>query len=98
MKIRENVKIGGRNYHVKILDEVSESDPTADGLCVIHKQEIRLKKDMDPESDYCKNMFLHEILHGLFEMVGLDDEEDVIVRLSNGLYQLITDNPELFSN
>lgn len=39
---------------------------------------------------------LHELLHGLDEMYGIDLKEKQVEKLGNALYMLIKDNPKMF--
>lgn len=96
MKITEEVKIGGIPYKVIECANPSEDNSNIDGLISYHKQEIRLKNDMSKE--YKENVFMHEIMHGIFEMVGIDQDENVITRISNAMHQVIKDNPDIFTS
>lgn len=42
--------------------------------------------------------FLHEILHGIDEFLGIKLEEEQIDKLARGLAMLILDNPDLFED
>lgn len=50
--------------------------------------------------DKKKIVLLHEILHVIFQQLGFDEEHDnehLIDCLANSLYQVLKDNPKLFS-
>ena len=51
---------------------------------------------MKVDSDYTKEVFLHEILHGIYEHCGFTQNEDNVRALSTALYMVIKDNPEIF--
>ncbi|MCY6958857.1 hypothetical protein [Clostridium brassicae] len=95
MNIPNKVKIGGVTYSVIEYNNPSEEGPQVDGQILYHKQEIRLKNDMSEE--YKKNIFLHEVIHGLFEYIGFEQDEAIVIRLSNALHGFIKDNPDIFT-
>lgn len=50
--------------------------------------------------DKKKIVLLHEILHVIFQQLGFDEEHDnehLIDCLANSLYQVLEDNPKLFT-
>lgn len=86
----EVIKIGGINYKVKIVDVCDEDDFNIDGKIIFDKQEIRIKKGL--EKQYGESILLHEIIHGIFEFCGWEQDEENVIRLSNVLYQVLKDN------
>jgi hypothetical protein len=90
MLLPENIKIGGIDYKVKIVNECDEDDSNVDGKINFPKQEIRIKKGL--EAQYQENVLLHEIIHGIFEFCGWEQNEENTIRLSNALYQVLKDN------
>lgn len=94
MNITNKVKIGGVTYDVIITSEVDKSNRNVDGQIIYDKQEIMLKEGMAKE--YSEEVFLHEILHGIFDFINLDNDEKIIRPLSTALYMVIKDNPEIF--
>ena len=95
MKITDSVKIGGITYKVELSDLIS-NDVDCDGQIDYKEQLISLKSDMNHNADYAKEVFLHEILHGIFEHCGFKQNEDNIRALSIALYMVIKDNPGIF--
>lgn len=95
MKITDSVKIGGITYEVKFPDLIS-NNVDCDGQIDYKEQLISLKSDMNRDTDYAKEVFLHEILHGIYEHCGFTQNEDNIRALSIALYMVIKDNPEIF--
>ena len=96
MKIPDKVRIAGHDYKVRWDDKglVKESligDISNDfkeiRLCRYYKDErARAQSELE-------ETFLHEILHGIdrhYNNDSLDEKE--IGRLSNGLYQVLSDN------
>lgn len=94
MNIPDKVKIGGVNYKVIRCNDPSEEDSRVDGQILYHKQEIRLKTDMSKE--YEELVFLHETIYGIFEYICFEQDENMVIRLSNALHGFIKDNPNLF--
>lgn len=98
MNIPDKVKIGWREYSVK-QDEHRTGDNGGDlyGEIVYDKNEIYLYDKQDEESK--KVTLIHEMLHGIFYMCGRGKnrkDEDLITALSENLYQIIKDNPDIF--
>jgi len=93
------VKIGNFYYTVKALPPVPPREIGNRGMICYKEQEILLDSGLSPES--LRVCFLHEIIHGILSESGLSfdenaDEEDKIVRvISNGIYQVFSENPEL---
>lgn len=96
MNIPDKIKIGGIVYKVIECTNPSEEDSNIDGQIIYSKQELRLKNDM--EQDYKENVFVHEIMHGILELIGLEQDENLVIRLSNAMHQVIKDNPQMFQN
>ena len=94
MNITSSVKIGGITYKVKECAAPSEEDPNVDGQILYSKQELRLKSEMAEE--YKENVFIHEIIHGVLELIGVEQDENLVIRLSNAIHQVIKDNPDIF--
>ena len=95
MKITDSVKIGGITYKVEISDLIS-NNVDCDGQIDYKEQLISLKSDMNHDTDYAKEVFLHEILHGIYEHCGVTQNEDKVRALSIALYMVLKDNPEIF--
>lgn len=95
MNITASVKIGGITYKVIECTNPSEENSNVDGQILYQKQELRLKKDM--AIDYKESIFIHEIIHGILELTGIEQDENLVIRLSNAIHQVIKDNPDIFS-
>lgn len=97
MNITKTVKIGWKDFKITITEpsEVLRSVGTdCYGDIYWEKNEIRLNKANEPNQMQCT--LLHEILHGVSDMASLDLSEDTVLRLANGLYSVIKENPKLF--
>jgi len=88
--IPDKVKIGGIVYDVKFVDCVDKTDLHVDGTIVYSSQEILLKKN--PGKDYTNMVFLHEVVHGIFNSCSLEQDENIVKRLAEALYQVLKDN------
>ncbi|MCI1800186.1 hypothetical protein [Clostridium sp.] len=86
----EIIKIGGIDYNIRLVDTCDEDDLNIDGKIIFDKQEIRIKKGL--EKQYGESILLHEIIHGIFEFCGWEQNEENVTRLSNALYQVLRDN------
>lgn len=86
----ETIKIGAIQYKVNVVNECDEDNLNIDGKIVFPKQEIRIKNGL--EKEYQENVLLHEVIHGIFEFCGWEQNEENITRLSNALYQVLKDN------
>lgn len=95
MKITDSVKIGGITYRVETSDLIS-NNVDCDGQIDYKEQVISLKSDMNRNADYAKEVFLHEIIHGIYEHCGFNQNEDMVRALSIALYMVMKDNPEIF--
>jgi hypothetical protein len=95
MKIPETIKVAGHDYKVFFDDKFLAKEHQF-GQCDFVTQKIRLAKHAYKEprakSDIIRTLY-HEILHaidGHYNNYALP--EKVVDRLSNGLYQVLTDN------
>ena len=94
MKRPERLRIIGKRYTVKWLDEVLDEEgkplngqADCDGLVI----EMNNSLAIDTEQD----ILLHEVLHAVEGQMGLDVEDTVIERLATGLLAVLKDNPSL---
>ena len=88
--IPKQVKIGGRVYNVVFCQEVDEDNANTDGKILYSKREIRLKSGMDEA--YTNEVLLHEIVHGVFNFLHFEQDENLVEKLTNSLYQVLADN------
>lgn len=95
MKIQKQVKIGGIEYIVEQVEEISNNQDIL-GEIYFTKEKIQLKNSLNVNTNYAKEVFLHEILHGVFEHCGMEQKEEEIRPLSIALYMIIKDNPHIF--
>jgi Zn-dependent peptidase ImmA (M78 family) len=98
MTIPDKVKIGWRDYEVK----QSENKTAADGNELLGQIDYDYNKiyiwEKQPE-EIKPCTLLHEILHGIFFISGHDEwrtNEELVECITENLYQVIKDNPEVF--
>lgn len=96
MNIPDKVKIGGYNYKVEHRDgPFPNGTSVVDGLHDATNNTITLSDE--GEKPYQDTVFLHELIHGIIYVYCADkQDEDFVEQFSKGLYQVITDNPEIF--
>ena len=98
MQIPNNIKVGWRNYTIEFVDEIDED--LSNGEINFNEQNIKINKNIKSIDE--KNFtLLHEIIHGIFYSQGhseWNDNEDLVDAISEGLFQVIKDNPKLFKN
>lgn len=98
MKIPNKIKIGGIIYEVQKVDSCVVDGMECFGSISSSKQLIELVSDM--EEGIAQSVLIHEILHGVFDFMGIarpvDEEEDLVERISTALHMIIIDNPEMF--
>lgn len=97
MNIPDKVKIGWRNYAIQ-LDEHRTGANGGDLYGEIKYEQNIIYLYDKLEHDEQAVTLLHEIIHGILYMMGseLRDNEMLITGLSENLYQVIKDNPEIF--
>ncbi|WP_143314512.1 hypothetical protein [Clostridium sp. HBUAS56017] len=96
MKIPNSVKIGGRDYQVTRTSRPCDDDTNVDGQIIYDLGTIKIKEGLEC-TDYINMVFLHEILHGIFDHMAIEQDEELIRKIGKGLYQVIKDNPYIFN-
>lgn len=94
MTLCGEVKVGYKHYKVKEEQNLHESEAELQGQIRYLEQEIALREDMTEESK--EATLMHECLHALDEMYGIELSEEQVERLGNALYMFIEDNPQVF--
>lgn len=94
MTLCGEVKVGYKHYKVKEEQNLHESETELQGQIRYLEQEIALREDMTEESK--EAALMHECLHALDEMYGIELSEEQVERLGNALYMFIEDNPQMF--
>lgn len=94
MTLCGEVKVGYKHYKVKEEQNLHESEAELQGQIRYLEQEIALREDISEESK--EATLVHECLHALDEMYGIELSEEQVERLGNALYMFIEDNPHMF--
>lgn len=85
----DKVKIGGIVYQIKIKNDlVGETGNW--GETNLKKTTIALDSNMSKQRT--DQTLVHEIVHGIFEEAGFEQNEDKVNRLGIVLYQVLKDN------
>lgn len=98
LDIKNKIKIGYRNYDIKVEDKVWNKQTESFGQFLSEEGIITVSSKEDAISQ--ANTLLHEILHGIVYQWGLgeemsDKEEKIVNTLTNGLTTVFVDNPWL---
>jgi len=94
LKLPETVKVGPFIYTVEA-HEFSEEDDTL-GQCMT--DDLLIQVETSHPDSVVKNTLLHEIFHAIYDLQGLNDEneeEQIVYAMSNGLQLVLLDNPGL---
>lgn len=98
MKIPKKVKIGWKNYDVvKTKTRQVLAEDSRDLYGQIDYNDIVIYINNQYNGEQQKATLIHELIHGIFEMYGITDNEEMVTTLGNGLYAMIVDNPKLFT-
>jgi len=92
------IKIGNLTYTVKELPPPAPMEVSNKGIILYREQELYLDSGVSHEA--LRECLLHEILHGILVQGGFEKETDddkLVCTLSNGIFQVFIDNPELLS-
>ncbi len=100
MKVPQSVKVGWNKYKIELVEEFEqllENNLQVCGECLHAEGMINLLEFQGKE--FLKRTLLHEILHCILEVYGIDlrnkNEEATIDGLATALMELIKNNPKL---
>ena len=96
MKIPTTVKIGYKDYAIEQLNNLDDGSVLLYGQIHYNKEVIELQKTYTHNQKLCT--LIHEIIHGVDDMNDIGLKENQVIKLAKGLYQVIKDNPEMFTN
>lgn len=93
----KKVRIGFQSYEIRIMDKDSGDINLICGSSHALKQVITITDQMVPQQ--VANTFLHEVIHAIHHVYGLQhredpSEEEYTNLTTNGLSAFIQDNPE----
>ena len=100
MKIPSSVKVGWRNFTIEYCEERrDEKGNLLNGEIDLTNQIIYIDKNIIHDNVKIVT-FLHECVHGILYGQGhlkWSDNEELVSAISEGLFQLMNDNPKLFT-
>jgi hypothetical protein len=90
----KQLKIGGSFYDVEYVDDLIDPDDKRklDGRIIESNHTIKIEKFLDNQSQL--QSLLHEAIHAICWQYNIDDTENFVVQICNGIFSLIVDNPE----
>ncbi|MDF2485842.1 MAG: hypothetical protein K0R46_2010 [Herbinix sp.] len=94
MNIPENIKVGYKDYKVVKVNNLDDGTNLLFGEVTYVDEVIKLANKY-PENQM-KLTLIHELVHAVDDMLGIDLKEEQVVKLGTGLYQVIKDNPDMF--
>lgn len=95
MRIPDRVKIGGLTYTVTETPNITLGREYG-GEIFYETLRINIRPVGSGKKE---RIFLHEVLHGIFDNLGYTDhDEKKIDELAGALYALIVDNPDMFKD
>jgi len=94
LNIPKKIKVGAIEYDIEIVPFPDESDCQVDGKIYYHLQKIKIKDY--GLTDYLQEVFLHELVHAIFEHMQIEQSEVPVTKISKALHMIIKDNPDIF--
>ena len=89
------VKIGYKRFKVsRVEEEVVHGNRVCYGRIDLDNDEIVLSKLYSQSQQEC--VLIHEVLHGIDDVVEAGLSEEQVRKMGKGLYMFIQDNPNLF--
>lgn len=92
MNLPKSVRVGSADYELKLVKGLGARDGVW-GLIEYGTQIISLEPEISPSK--MREIFAHEVLHGMFHEAGLrnvEDEEEIVTALGPVLAMLLRDN------
>lgn len=99
MEIKDKIKIGSMEYEVIKTDKpILLNDQACNG--VIDYENLFIEISTNRATQKQEETLMHEVLHGIIHERNLilEDEEMIVEEISKGLYQVIKDNPDIFTD
>ena len=91
MKIPQKLKVGGHIYKILVSKTSSEQKGHNNWGRTNHGT-LNIYIDRELAESKQEETFFHELLHAVDHHMGSIMKEDVIEKISNGLYQVLKDN------
>jgi phosphomevalonate kinase len=96
MNIPEKVKVGYKDYKVIKVDHLDDELKLLYGRVDFDIETIKLCNRYPENHQKCTS--IHELVHAVDEMQDIKLTEDQVIKLGTGLYQVIKDNPNMFTD
>lgn len=91
--MQKSVKVAGINYSVENIKDLM-ADHNVYGQVTYHNNKITMDDSLASQRQ--ESVFIHELFHAILFEAGYDDhDEEMVRRISNVLYQVLKDNPNL---
>jgi hypothetical protein len=94
----KKVKIGYKEYEIIKKQQVIELPNDCYGKIDYDKEIIEISNRFNQKQQ--NQTFLYELVHGIFEKLDLHDlrqDERIVNQLATALYEVILDNPHIFT-
>lgn len=94
----KKVKIGYKEYEIIKKQQVIELPNDCYGKIDYDKEIIEISNRFNQKQQ--NQTFLHKLVHGIFEKLDLHDlrqDERIVNQLATALYEVILDNPHIFT-
>lgn len=88
------VRIGGKDYEIIKTNLLATEQ--LQGQILYMQLKIKLEESLPKQQ--LEAVLIHEIIHGVFEQMSIKQDEELVEKLGNGLYQVISDNPHIFGD
>lgn len=89
----DKIKIGWKEYEIKHTEpSCILVDDTVERYGEIDFENLVININSQVSKEEQKNTLIHEILHGIENMYGIELGEDKVDRLGNALYTVLKDN------
>lgn len=96
MKIPKCLKIGYKKYDVMLInDNVVLDNDVCYGCALVDEQVIKISSLYSKEQQCCT--LIHESIHAIDDIWELGLSEEQVRKLGKGIFQLLEENPQLFS-
>ncbi len=85
----KTINILGHNYKIEEVEQVDKNQRLFGEINYVD-QTIKIEKGLTPDKKF--EVLIHEIIHGIFEALGFEEEnknEHLIQVLANALYQIL---------
>ena len=94
MVIPERIKILFKEYQIEQREGLHDGADDLYGQICYFDEKILLNSSCSEDQN--KATLIHEIVHGLDEMYGIDLKEKQVEKLGNAFYMLLKENPNTF--